>query len=467
MREALKRCSREHLGETLTIAAYREIAIAISRQFLRECDAFAEDYDRVDEEGLGESEGGVGRRLQAIMDQQAGHTSHVAGSIYARLMEEMKGSVASSRERFRTASRMWHLWLGFASAEDHSEAYEMNPSGKRKAIESPWQAIVQQQRRAREVLLRSANIEQELRRMLKKDAQFRGVQKSAIEAIVQGRPRIVVVMPTGEGKSFVFQLPAFIAPSGMTIVVVPLTELRREMIRSCEKLGIVAREWAEDRQVDDATIVFVTPEAAAGGAFHSFMNRNQRKIDRIVIDECHVILNRRSNFRREMRRLGKLVRAEAQMVLVTATLPPSKQDELYERMYWKGLEVDDQHRMRTVRKNIRYSVHVVEKTTRRVEREAAHDDAVVRIVEAKVRQHQPGKIIVYANSVDKVVRLADQLGVDAYYSEAHLKSEMFQDFRSGRNPMIVATSALGLGIDIPDVRVVVHADTPRCLEEYA
>jgi superfamily II DNA helicase RecQ len=477
MREALKRCSREHLGETLTIAAYREIAIAISRRFLRECDAFADDHDRVDDEGSGDGEGGVGRRLQAIMDQQAGHTSHVAGSIYARLVEEMKGSVASSRERFRTASRMWHLWLGFASAENHSETYETIQGGKRKPIESPWQAVVQQQRRAREVLLRSADIEQELRRMLKKDAQFRGMQKSAIEAIVQGHPRIVVVMPTGEGKSFVFQLPAFMAPSGMTIVVVPLTELRRDMIRSCEKLGIVAREWEEDRQVDDATIVFVTPEAAAGGAFQSFMNRNQRKIDRIVIDECHVILNRRSNFRREMGRLGRLVRAEAQMVLVTATLPPSKQAELYERMYWKGLEVDDQHRMRTVRKNIRYSVHVVEKTARGRggeaatargrEGEAAHDDAVVRIAEAKVRQHQPGKIIVYANSVDKVVRLADQLGVDAYYSEAHLKSEMFQDFRSGRNPMIVATSALGLGIDIPDVRVVVHADTPRCLEEYS
>ena len=81
-------------------------------------------------------------------------------------------------------------------------------------------------------------------------------------------------MPTGEGKSFVFQLPAFMAPSGMTIVVVLLTELRQKMIQSCEKLGIVAREWEEDRQVDDAIIVFVTPEAAAGGAFQSFINRN-------------------------------------------------------------------------------------------------------------------------------------------------------------------------------------------------
>ena len=72
----------------------------------------------------------------------------------------------------------------------------------------------------------------------------------------------------------------------------------------------------------------------------------------------------------------------------------------------------------------------------------------------------------YVNSVSKSTRLADKLGVDAYYSEAQLKSEMFRAFRNNRNGMIVATSTLGLGIDIPDIRVVIHADTPRCLEEY-
>ena len=86
MRETLKRYSREHLGEVLTIAAYREIAIAISRRFLRECDAFMADQDGIDEEGAGDGEQSVGRRLQAVIDQQAGHTSHVAGQKYARLM---------------------------------------------------------------------------------------------------------------------------------------------------------------------------------------------------------------------------------------------------------------------------------------------------------------------------------------------------------------------------------------------
>jgi hypothetical protein len=63
MREVLKRYSREHLGETLTIAVYREIAIAISRKFLREYDAFKDDYDYDDDEGVGDGEQGVGGRL--------------------------------------------------------------------------------------------------------------------------------------------------------------------------------------------------------------------------------------------------------------------------------------------------------------------------------------------------------------------------------------------------------------------
>jgi superfamily II DNA helicase RecQ len=67
-------------------------------------------------------------------------------------------------------------------------------------------------------------------------------------------------------------------------------------------------------------------------------------------------------------------------------------------------------------------------------------------------------MIVYYNSTTSVSKYADMLGVDAYYSNADLKAEKFKDFHSRRMQLIVATSALGLGIDIPDIRVVVHMD---------
>lgn len=76
-------------------------------------------------------------------------------------------------------------------------------------------------------------------------------------------------------------------------------------------------------------------------------------------------------------------------------------------------------------------------------------------------------MIVYCNSTTGVSKYADKLGVDAYYSDADLKVEKFENFRSRRMQLIVATSASGLGIDIPDIRAVVHVDWPFRMIEYS
>lgn len=464
MREAMKRYSREHLGQTLTIQSYREIAIAISRRFIGEQDAFMKDFDGIDEGGLDEGEGehGVGQRLQAIMDKQASHTSSVAGMIYARLINERDGTVASTRARFRTVSCMWHLWLGFDTAFDHEGRDGSQKTGKRKTSEMPWEAVMEAKQAARWKHLRGADIQTSLQQMMRSGAaRFRGVQREAIQAIVEGAPRIIAVMPTGEGKSLLFQLPAYISPRGLTIVVVPLVALRYDMMIRCAAIGVRAREWEPDRQVDDASIVFVTPETAAQNAsFRSFAQRNRRRLDRIVIDECHVVLNESTTFRRHLQRLGGLVKIASQMIMVTATLPVSKIEALKTNMFWSGLAVRE-FRMRTARTNIRYSICAVDGSQKE------HDEAVVRVVEVKFRQYQPGKMIVYCNSTTGVGKYADMLGVDAYYSDADLKAEKFEDFRSGRTQLIVATSALGLGIDIPDIRAVVHVDWPFGMIEYS
>jgi superfamily II DNA helicase RecQ len=75
--------------------------------------------------------------------------------------------------------------------------------------------------------LRGADIQAGLQQMMRSGtARFRGVQREAVQAIIEGAPRIIAVMPTGEGKSLLFQLPAYISPRGLTIVVVPLVALR-------------------------------------------------------------------------------------------------------------------------------------------------------------------------------------------------------------------------------------------------
>ena len=101
-------------------------------------------------------------------------------------------------------------------------------------------------------------------------------------------------------------------------------------------------------------------------------------MDRIVIDECHIVLNQRYTFHKQMQQLGKLVAAETQMVLLTATLPPSEEDELFRRMHFERDQVK-MFRARTTRTNVAYRVVQVDKALRREEAE----EVVVRMVRRK------------------------------------------------------------------------------------
>ena len=196
----------------------------------------------------------------------------------------------------------------------------------------------------------------------------------------------------------------------------------------------------------------------------TFLNRLNatQQLDRIVIDECHIVLNRRYKFRRQMQRLGKLMAAGTQMVMLTATLPPSEEEELYRRMY-----VEKEHvqifRASTVRKNVAYRVIDISGIGRKRDKEKM----VLGLIQKNIRKHSTGKVVVYSNTVPKAKTIAESLGCDAYHHHAVGKEHMLDDFREGRQPIIVATSALGMGVDIPDIRCIIHVDRPRTLLDYA
>jgi superfamily II DNA helicase RecQ len=171
----------------------------------------------------------------------------------------------------------------------------------------------------------------QLKRMIGDSAEFRGVQEAAIVAITAGESPVVAVMPTSGGKSLLFMLPAWAEQGGTTVVVVPLIALRGDMKQRCTKLGISCVEWESRCPPDAAAVVLVTPESAVGEAFATFLNRLQatRQLDRIVIDECYIVLNRQYTFCKQMQQLGRLVALETQIVMLTATLPLSEEDELF------------------------------------------------------------------------------------------------------------------------------------------
>jgi RecQ family ATP-dependent DNA helicase len=450
-REALKRESRIGLGLELTIAAYREIAIGISRRFLRGSTAFRADEGDENEEWNEEN------AWSAIADMQAGHTVHVAGMVYARGIMEQAGAVADKRQQFRMSSTEWHRFLGFPVDMEHEE-------GCRKRKRAPFESEADEARIDRWGRLRKMDTAAQLQRMMGKAAEFRGVQKEAIDAIVAGKSPVVAVMPTGAGKSMLFMLPAWAEQGGTTVVVVPLIALRGDMMRRCRKLGISCAEWDSRRPPDAAAIVLVTPESAVREEFATFLNRLRatRQLDRIVVDECHIVLNRRYDFRKEMQKLGKLAAAETQMVMLTATLPPSEEDELFRRMYVEREQVE-LFRAATARTNVAYRVIRVGKEARKKEVE----EMVTNMVRQKLRKHKKGKVVVYSNSVAKVKELAQQLGCHAYHHKAVGKASMLEEFAGGKKRVIVATSALGMGVDIPDIRCIIHIDWPFTVLDYA
>jgi superfamily II DNA helicase RecQ len=139
----------------------------------------------------------------------------------------------------------------------------------------------------------------ELQWMIGKKVTIRSVQGDAIYAIQQGESPIVMVIPIGSGKSVLFILLVFVQVGGVTIVVVPLKALCADMVVRCREVNIRCAVWEHGHVVDGASIVLVTLEKAVSPAFGTFVScvRQMQRLDRVVIDECHVILNDRWDFR--------------------------------------------------------------------------------------------------------------------------------------------------------------------------
>ena len=318
--------------------------------------------------------------------------------------------------------------------------------------------------------LQATHMESALQRMTQRpDIYFRGVQQPAMQAIQDGASPVVAVMPTGGGKSMLFMLPAFVAPGGCTIVVVPLISLRADLMQRCQQLGIPCVSWESRRPPDEAAIVLVTPESSEDPDFHTFLNRQRwmRRLDRIVVDECHIILNQQKDFRPAMARLGRLVSARTQMVFLTATLPPSMESTFFQRIQHPAHAVSI-YRARTSRGNVAYRVWrpILPRQTPRELHQWLATPEVLGYMQQRIQQARGGRVIVYGQTKSQVQAISRELGCEAYHSEVVDRAGVMQRFQDGLHRVIAATSALGMGIDIPDIRCVIHVGRPRTLLEY-
>ena len=302
-------------------------------------------------------------------------------------------------------------------------------------------------------------------------SKFKGEQKQIIQAVLN-KKSVMVIMPTGAGKSLCFQLPALLS-SGMALVVSPLIALMKNQvdvirgISSNDGVAHVLNSSLNNTQIQNVKkdvssgltkLLYVAPESLAKESNIDFLSKS--KISFLAVDEAHCISEWGHDFRPEYRNLStitKKIKKNFPVIALTATATPKVKDDII-----KNLGINDAKLFKASfnRPNLFYEVRA---KTKDVEK-----DIVFFI---KKREGKSG--IIYCLSRKSVNELSEFLqvnGVNAlpYHAGLEPKTRVKnQDmFLMEECDVIVATIAFGMGIDKPDVRYVIHYDIPKSLESY-
>src|SRR3954451_13444774 len=300
-------------------------------------------------------------------------------------------------------------------------------------------------------------------------AGFRPGQREAVEAARAGRD-VLVVMPTGSGKSLCYQLPALMR-TDLTLVVSPLVSLMQDQVEALERVapGRVALVNAQQdsattrRAVEGAVagrlrLLYVAPERFSSPGFLERIRH--ARIGLFVVDEAHCVSQWGHDFRPDYFRLADAARwlgAEA-IVASTATATPQVAKDIAVRL---GLR--DPVHVATGFDRPNLSFAVVPCATK----EAGHRGIITAL-----REPDALPAIVYAGTRNDCERLATRLSAEleveaiAYHAglPRDARAEAQRRFMSGAAPVVVATNAFGMGVDKADVRTVCHESVPSSLE---
>lgn len=296
---------------------------------------------------------------------------------------------------------------------------------------------------------------------------FRGIQLDIIRSIAEGNDTLGL-MPTGGGKSITFQVPALALP-GMTIVVTPLIALMKDQVNHLIHRGIRAAAihigmTHEEllKHLDNAIygaykFLYVSPERLTSPLFIAKVR--QMNISFITIDEAHCISQWGYDFRPSYLRIADLrdLLPGVPVLALTATATPRVVDDICRQLRFRS-EHRRVYRMSFMRPNLRYIV-------RRCE------DKPGQLIH--ILQSVSGSAIVFTRSrsgTADVARLLNEAGISARHYHAGLpdadKDVRQQAWQTDRVRVIVATNAFGMGIDKPDVRLVIHMELPDSVEAY-
>ena len=294
---------------------------------------------------------------------------------------------------------------------------------------------------------------------------FRGIQRDIIESIGAGRDTLGL-MPTGGGKSITFQVPA-LAGEGLCIVVTPLIALMKDQVANLRSRGVKAAaiysgmknndviKALENCIFGDYKFLYISPERLSSELFLTKIKRVN--VQFITVDEAHCISQWGHDFRPAYRRIGELrtLFPGVPVLALTATATPEVVKDIQQQL---GFAQENCFSMSFERKNL---VYVVRNTDNKA-KELLH-------ILAKVQ----GSAIVYTQNRQKTKEVCEFLvsqGITAEFYHAGLapeeKDRREEAWKNDKARVMVSTNAFGMGIDKPDVRLVVHIDLPSSIEAY-
>ncbi|WP_187969599.1 RecQ family ATP-dependent DNA helicase [Aquibium microcysteis] len=316
------------------------------------------------------------------------------------------------------------------------------------------------------------------------DDEGRPLQERIVEEAMRGAS-VLGILPTGTGKSVCYQVPAlsrFDKTGALTVVISPLVALMADQVQGMERAGIASsvtvngmlsmpeRQDALDRvRLGEAAMLLISPEQLRSNSVRSVLA--QREIGLWVLDEAHCVSKWGHDFRPDYRYVSRFIKETAgdeqapPLLCLTATARPEVvrdiSDHFRSRLDRELILLDGG----ATRGNLRFEVRATQRATKLVD--------ILDVIEARLPKEGASGAVVYCATRGETERVAEflrQQGLAADRFHAGLTSEekrgIQEAFRTGELRVIAATNAFGMGIDKPDIRLVVHGDIPGSLENY-
>ena len=310
---------------------------------------------------------------------------------------------------------------------------------------------------------------------------LRPAQSKIFDVLCAGQDA-VCILPTGGGKSAIFQLLALLLKQ-LVVVIEPHLALEIDQVRQLKEWGVPAAfingtQSSEDRQRvleqirdDSLRLLYLTPEMLQNQIVTDVLK--QATISGVMIDEAHCVIKQGPGFREDYLRIPDFVRklyARPVIGAFTATATPATEAQIIDKLKMTSPFV---YRDSVTRDNICLSAieigHTLGGRKDAAVIEQRKREEIVHLLKKRMKKHE--KVVIYCNTVERVKQLAKHLKkkgypVCSFYGACKNKAERLRQFANGDVRVMVATNAFGLGVNIPDIRLVIHHSPSIGLDEY-